>query len=74
MLWEAGVQTNMNLVTNKSTFQNENFNLHIFHKGMLYQDYYGLMFSPTKNLVNPPISKEELKGLADFIYKYLENC
>lgn len=34
---------------------------------------YSIMFAPTAGYVNPPMSKEDLKGLADFIYSYLEN-
>lgn len=32
---------------------------------------YNLMFS--SKLVQPTMTREELKGLADFIYNYLEN-
>jgi len=63
---------NKNL-SNKSTFRADSFNLHLFHKGMMFTDNYGLMLGCTKNYAHPPISREELKGLADFIYKYLEH-
>lgn len=59
--------------TNKSSFRSETVNIHFFHKGAMYEDKYGVMFAPTQGHVYPPISKEELKGLADFIYNYLEN-
>jgi hypothetical protein len=59
--------------SNKSSFRSEALNIHFFHKGMMYKDQYGIMFGPTKGHANPPLSREELKGLADFIYNYLEN-
>lgn len=39
----------------------------------MYENEYGLMFASTKEHANPPVSREELKGLVDFITKYLEN-
>lgn len=40
--------------------------------GLKYE--HSIMFAPTKNhIVSPPVSKEELKALADFINNYLEN-
>ena len=59
--------------SNKSSFRSETVNIHFFHKGAMYEDKYGIMFGPTKNYVYPPVSREELKRLADFIYNYLEN-
>lgn len=59
--------------TNKRTFKGSNFNLHIFHENMMYEDSLGLMFASTNNKIHPPISKDELKNLADFIYDYLDN-
>lgn len=59
--------------TNKSSFRSEAVNIHFFHKGAMYEDKYGMMFGPTKGHAHPPISRDELRGLADFIYKYLEN-
>ena len=59
--------------SNKSSFRSESVNIHLFHKGTMYEDKYGIMFGPTKNYVYPPVSREELKRLADFIYNYLEN-
>ena len=59
--------------SNKSSFRSETVNIHLFHKGAMYEDKYGVMFGPTKGHANPPLSREELKGLADFIYDYLEN-
>ena len=59
--------------TNKSSFISETVNIHFFHKGAMYEDKYGVMFGPTKGHAHPPLSREELKGLADFIYNYLEN-
>lgn len=59
--------------TNKSSFRSEAVNIHFFHKGAMYKDKYGVMFGPTKGHAHPPISREELKSLADFIYDYLEN-
>lgn len=60
-------------VSNKRSFRSETLNIHLFHKGMMYEDKYGIMFGPTKGHAHPPLSREELKGLADFIYNYLEN-
>lgn len=60
-------------VTNKSSFRSETVNIHFFHKGRMYEDKYGIMFGPTKGHAHPPLSREELKELADFIYDYLEN-
>jgi hypothetical protein len=40
---------------------------------MMYEDKYGVMFGPTQGHAHPPISREQLKELADFIYNYLEN-
>jgi hypothetical protein len=40
---------------------------------MMYENEYGLMFASTKGHANPPVSREELKRLADFINNYLEN-
>ena len=60
-------------LSNKSTFRAECFNFHIFHKGIMYKDDHCLMMGCTKDHAHPPISREELKGLADFIYEYLEN-
>lgn len=57
-------------ISNKETFKGEYFNLHIFHKGMIYDDY-GLMFGPI-SYAHPPVKREELKALADFINNYLE--
>jgi hypothetical protein len=59
--------------TNKSSFRSDALNIHFFHQGMMYNDKYGIMFGPTKGHANPPISRAELKSLADFIYQYLEN-
>lgn len=59
--------------SNKSSFRSEALNIHFFHKGRMYEDKYGVMFAPTKGHAHPPLSREELKGLADFIYDYLEN-
>ena len=59
--------------SNKSSFRSEAFNIHLFHKGAMYEDKYGIMFAPTKNYSNPPISREELQSLAEFINNYLEN-
>jgi len=39
----------------------------------MYENEYGLMFASTKGHAHPPVSREELKRLADFITKYLEN-
>lgn len=58
--------------TNKSSFRSEAVNIHFFHKGAMYEDKYGMMFGPTKGHAHPPISREDLKRLADFIYNYLE--
>jgi len=63
----------VNKLSNKETFRSECFNLHIFHKDMMYENEYGLMFASTKGHAHPPVSREELKRLADFITKYLEN-
>lgn len=63
----------MSTITNKETFKSECLNLHIFHKGAMYENQYGLMMASIKGYVHPPISREELKRLADFIYNYLEN-
>lgn len=63
----------MSTITNKKTFKSECLNFHIFHKGAIYGDKYGLMMASIKNYAYPPMSREELKGLADFIYDYLEN-
>lgn len=59
--------------TNKSSFRGESVNFHFFHKGILFEDKYAVGFGPTQGHVYPPISREELKGLADFINNYLEN-
>ena len=58
--------------SNKSSFRSETVNIRLFHKGAMYEDKYGVMFGPTKGHAHPPLSREELKGLADFIYNYLE--
>lgn len=58
--------------SNKNTFKAKNFNLHIFHENMMYENNYGLMLGPTTGYAYPPISREELKELADFIYKILD--
>lgn len=58
--------------TNKSSFRSDAVNIHFFHKGAMYEDKYGIMFGPTKGHAHPPISREDLQGLADFINKYLE--
>jgi hypothetical protein len=63
----------MSTATNKETFKSECLNIHLFHEGIMYEDKYGIMFGPTKGHAHPPISREELKGLADFINNYLEN-
>lgn len=63
----------MDKKTNKETFKSECLNLHIFHKGSMYESQYGLMMASTKDYVHPPMSREELKGLAEFINNYLEN-
>jgi hypothetical protein len=59
----------------KFTYSSDFLNFHII------QDMFGgftdnltdceftLIFGPTKNVVNPPMTREELKGLADFIYE-----
>ena len=39
---------------------------------MTDEDKYGVMFGPTKGHAHPPLSREELKSLADFIYDYIE--
>jgi hypothetical protein len=59
--------------SNKRSFKSDYFNLHLFHKGMMYEDKYGVMFGPTKGHAHPPITREQLKELADFINNYLEN-
>ena len=63
----------MSPTTNKETFKSECLNLHIFHKGVIYGDKYGLMMASVKGYAYPPMNREELKGLADFINQYLEN-
>lgn len=38
--------------------------------GIKYE--HSIMFAPTKNhVVSPPVSKDELRALADFIYKVI---
>lgn len=59
-------------LSNKSSFRSEYVNIHLFHKDAMYEDKYGIMFGPTQNYIHPPISREDLKRLADFIYNYLE--
>lgn len=59
--------------TNKSSFRSETVNIHFFHKGAMYEDRYGIMFGPTKGHAHPPITKEELQRLADFIQDYIKN-
>lgn len=61
------------ITTNKTTFKSECFNLHLFHKGSMYENECGLMLAPTNGYANPPVTKEDLKRLANFILEYLEN-
>jgi len=59
---------------NSHSFKADYFNLFINSydpvDGLKYE--YGIILAPTKNhVVSPPVSKDELKALADFIYKVI---
>ncbi len=61
-------------MNNSHSFKADYFNLFINSydavDGLKYK--YSIMLAPTKNhIVSPPVSKEELKELADFIYESL---
>lgn len=53
--------------TNKYTYTGENFVFHLFKNDGEY------LIGMGSEYVYPYASKEDLKGLADFILKYLEN-
>lgn len=53
-----------------SSFFAEYFN---FYLHQYAPNHSTITLGPTSNYVSPPVSNSELKGLADFIYKYLEN-
>jgi|688.fasta_scaffold447760_3 hypothetical protein len=63
----------------KFTYSSDYLNFHIIQDMFggftdnLTKYEFGLIFGPTKNVVNPPMTREELKGLADFIYTILDN-
>lgn len=53
-----------------NTFQTMKGSNFIFH---LFDDKDGVRIALSSDYVYPPTNKDELKELADFIYKYLEN-
>lgn len=63
----------------KFTYSSDYLNFHIIQDMFggftdnLTSYEFGLIFGPTKNVVNPPMTREELKGLADFINDVLDN-
>jgi hypothetical protein len=50
----------------KFTYQSEYFNLFIVPKDD-FNSQFEMIFAPTKNHVHPPVDREELKNLSDFI-------
>ncbi len=52
---------------NKNTYNGENFVFHLFNNDGEY------LIGMGSEYVYPYASKEDLKGLAEFILKYLEN-
>ena len=65
-------------MNNSHSFKADYFNLFINSydavDGLKYE--YSIMLAPTKNhVVSPPVTKDELKALADFILKAtLDKC
>jgi hypothetical protein len=62
-------------MNNSHSFQADYFNVFVNTydsiDGLKYE--HSIMLAPTKNhIVAPPVSKEELKALADFIYKVID--
>ena len=62
------------MMNNSHSFKADYFNLFINSydavDGLKYE--YSITLAPTKNhVVSPPVSKEELKALADFIYQVI---
>lgn len=53
------------------TYFAEYFQFHIMNSKEGLQ--IGCSSNPEKSYVYPPVNKDDLKGLADFIYNYLEN-
>lgn len=51
----------------KATYTGQHFILHLFNDG----DTTNISLS--SNYVRPAVDKSELKGLADFIYQYLQS-
>lgn len=82
VLWSFGCEetakkcfsdwTKENSDKHHETFEDEFFNFHLFAtKSDLENRKFEIMFAPTKNFIHPPISKNSLKKLADFIYDYI---
>ena len=61
-------------MNNSHSFQADYFNVFVNTydsiDGLKYE--HSIMLAPTKNhIVSPPVTREELKALADFIYKVI---
>lgn len=69
------VKTHITINQEKHTYSSEYFNFHLLvntAQKLLNHPYY-IILGSTKGFASPPVTREELKGLADFIYQVLEN-